>query len=369
MSARERLADGGPTGESLREELLDLGATPAEGDRLLADLGGLLDLADEVPTPSEELARLLAADTSSAGAARTGTASIDAARRRRARRSGALSGALVLAVSGVGATGLSAAANTLPAPFQEQVSQLSRAYLPFEFPSPTVLERAGQDAPESAGRADGSPRPETSAPSREQVQPQARAEDVVVDLTAPALVVRPQVATSRGEGAAPIDRAAAAPDDRATSDRPERGVRPARSDRPTRSEEPSSQSEPEPAPRASGVTVPPRASVPATVPATPGPAGAEPEKGRPESPGASVRPRLGTTTAVPDLAAPPAGQAERPQGDVAEQEDAQPTAGTPVPAEEPEQPADLAPPPEAPGTPGVAPRPEAPAVAETPAPD
>ena len=48
----------------------------------------------------------------------------------------AVAGALVLALSGVGATGLSAAANTLPRPLQHQVSQFSHHYLPFDLPEP-----------------------------------------------------------------------------------------------------------------------------------------------------------------------------------------------------------------------------------------
>ena len=43
-------------------------------------------------------------------------------------------GAVVLAISSVGATGLSAAANSLPSAVQHHVSQFSRHYLPFEFP-------------------------------------------------------------------------------------------------------------------------------------------------------------------------------------------------------------------------------------------
>ncbi|MET0839070.1 MAG: hypothetical protein ABWY19_09840, partial [Marmoricola sp.] len=52
------------------------------------------------------------------------------------RRKRAIAGALVLAVSGVGATGLSAAANTLPRPIQHRVHEFSKHYLPFDLPEP-----------------------------------------------------------------------------------------------------------------------------------------------------------------------------------------------------------------------------------------
>ena len=42
----------------------------------------------------------------------------------------------MLAFSSVGATGLSAAANTLPRPLQHQVSEFSRHFLPFDLPEP-----------------------------------------------------------------------------------------------------------------------------------------------------------------------------------------------------------------------------------------
>ena len=58
-----------------------------------------------------------------------------------------MAGALVLALSGVGATGLSAAANTLPRPLQHQVSQFSRDYLPFDLPEPPARHHRSQGLP------------------------------------------------------------------------------------------------------------------------------------------------------------------------------------------------------------------------------
>jgi hypothetical protein len=84
------------------------------------------DLVGEVPTPSAELEALF-------GEAPVGDERPTALR---ASRRSAVTGALVLALTGVGATGLSAAANTLPRAIQHQVSQFSQHYLPFDLPEP-----------------------------------------------------------------------------------------------------------------------------------------------------------------------------------------------------------------------------------------
>ena len=94
-----------------------------------------IDLVDDVPAPNAELAALLGP---SRWSDRTGSSSLLGPRRS------AVAGALVLALSGVGATGLSAAANTLPAPLQHQVSEVL-APLPALRPAepPVSLLRAG----------------------------------------------------------------------------------------------------------------------------------------------------------------------------------------------------------------------------------
>ena len=107
----------------------------------MADVVDLLlpleDLVDDAPAPSAELAALLGPERPRT-VARVGS-----------RRS-AVAGALVLALSGVGATGLSAAANTLPRPLQHQVSQFSQNYLPFDLPEPPAPHRRSQGLPELA---------------------------------------------------------------------------------------------------------------------------------------------------------------------------------------------------------------------------
>ena len=104
----------------------------------MADVVDLLlpleDLVDDAPAPSAELAALLGPERPRP-VARVG-----------GRRS-AVAGALVLALSGVGATGLSAAANTLPRPLQHQVSQFSQNYLPFDLPEPPAPHRRSQGLP------------------------------------------------------------------------------------------------------------------------------------------------------------------------------------------------------------------------------
>ena len=107
-------------------------------------LAPLDELADRAPAPSVELAALL-------GPASSG-ASHPTASRSRAR--GAAVGAVVIALSSVGATGLSAAANTLPRPFQHEVAEFSRDYLPFDLPEPPPPGQPfGAELPQALRRA------------------------------------------------------------------------------------------------------------------------------------------------------------------------------------------------------------------------
>ena len=120
--------------------LAQAGVRGEEADELRAVLGPLTQLGREVPEPSAELQALFGEDSGAAGG--------DAARRTgRSRGRGTVAGAVVLALSGVGATGLSAAANSLPSPWQRGVSEFSRHYLPFDFPEPTAQPRRPDGAP------------------------------------------------------------------------------------------------------------------------------------------------------------------------------------------------------------------------------
>ncbi|KQT93869.1 hypothetical protein ASG49_02585 [Marmoricola sp. Leaf446] len=130
------------------------GLDPVDRDHLREELGCLLSLVDDAPpAPSAELAALLGPPATGGGTVDRDLAHLVPLRRRTGPR-GAVTGAVVLAVATVGATGLSAAANSLPAPLQEQVADLSRAYLPFDFPRPRgALDRTPaleeQPAPQS----------------------------------------------------------------------------------------------------------------------------------------------------------------------------------------------------------------------------
>lgn len=117
----------------LREHGADLDLDTPDLHALGRELAPLLGLADQAPEPSAQLARLLAGHPHRSLA-------------RRARRPGAVASAVVLAISTVGATGLSAAANTLPAPLQRHVSDFSRQYLPWDAPAP--LHPWGTSAPD-----------------------------------------------------------------------------------------------------------------------------------------------------------------------------------------------------------------------------
>ena len=133
----------------LAESLL----APEETDQLVAVLAPLADLSGQVPAPSAELNLLFGAEPRSG----TWRSERGAAAPRSGRRgSGTVAGVVVLALSGVGATGLSAAANTLPGAWQHQVSEFSSRYLPFDFPDPRVgppnPSRKAHDAGETPRR-------------------------------------------------------------------------------------------------------------------------------------------------------------------------------------------------------------------------
>lgn len=110
----------------LQEMLAESGLAREEMTDVVEMLAPLDDLVQEVPAPSAELAALLGPDRGVHPRPRA----LFGGRR------GAVAGVVVLALSGVGATGLSAAANTLPRPLQHRVSQFSHHYLPFDLPEP-----------------------------------------------------------------------------------------------------------------------------------------------------------------------------------------------------------------------------------------
>jgi hypothetical protein len=107
----------------IEEMLSESGLDPELMGDVVVALTPLAEVGD-VPVPSAELAKLF-------GAGHPGRSVPALLGRRRA-----VAGVLVLALSGVSATGLSAAANTLPRPLQHGVSQFSRHYLPFDLPEP-----------------------------------------------------------------------------------------------------------------------------------------------------------------------------------------------------------------------------------------
>ena len=106
-----------------------------EATELGAVLAPLAELAEVAPEPSTELLALFGQETQPATSYDEPVCVRLFSPTPRVRR--AVAGAVVLALSGVGATGLSAAANTLPGPWQHHVSDFSRHYLPFDFPEPS----------------------------------------------------------------------------------------------------------------------------------------------------------------------------------------------------------------------------------------
>ena len=117
----------------LEEVLADAGLAPAEQAELSELLLPLVVTTDLVPEPSAELAALFG-EPAEGGDLGALVPRAHAVRRWRVRTASV--GAVVLAVSSVGATGLSAAANSLPSAVQHHVSQFSQHYLPFDFPEP-----------------------------------------------------------------------------------------------------------------------------------------------------------------------------------------------------------------------------------------
>ena len=117
----------------LEEMLADAGLAPTAQAELSGLLLPLAATTDLVPEPSAELAALFGESTEG-GEPGGLVPGAQAARPWRVRT--ATAGAVVLAISSVGATGLSAAANSLPSAIQHHVSQFSQHYLPFDFPEP-----------------------------------------------------------------------------------------------------------------------------------------------------------------------------------------------------------------------------------------
>lgn len=149
--------------EQLETMTAEAGLEVADLEALTGALAPLAELTDTVPAPSPELAALLGGTVPHSGT----SGAPAAARSERPRRSHGVRrtaiGALVLALSGVGATGLSAAANTLPEPLQHRVSQFSHDHLPFEFPEPDSRTRGLPEGEPDDGATVELPR--TPAPS------------------------------------------------------------------------------------------------------------------------------------------------------------------------------------------------------------
>lgn len=139
----------------IEEMFAESGLLLEEGDGLAEALAPLEQLAQDRPAPSAELAALF-------GQAEEVTSLAE-------RRKRAVAGALVLALSAVGATGLSAAANTLPRPLQHRVSEFSQHYLPFDLPEPPPPgQPLGVEAPPGAPSTE--PRPGDIGASRSAQQ-------------------------------------------------------------------------------------------------------------------------------------------------------------------------------------------------------
>ncbi len=137
------------------EAMLEESGLDAEaGDDLRAALAPLQQPDTCSPAPSDALAALFPATETGTPVAEVPPAPVTPLRTRGRR---AVSGALVLALAGVGATGLSAAANTLPAPWQQHVSEFSHRYLPFDLPGPRPAP------PRTRPPLSGAPQPRAAA--------------------------------------------------------------------------------------------------------------------------------------------------------------------------------------------------------------
>lgn len=106
----------------------EAGLDPFESEALATFLTSLESLVDEsAPVPAPALARMLAGGPTRGGAAVV---------RLAARRHRNALAAAALAVSGIVATGVAAAANDLPTTAQRVVAEFSQRFLPFDFPHP-----------------------------------------------------------------------------------------------------------------------------------------------------------------------------------------------------------------------------------------
>ena len=187
----------------LESMLAESGLAAEAADELRAALAPLQQPDTSAPAPSEALAALFPQGESAS--APVGTVTPIRARGRRA-----VSGALVLALASVGATGLSAAANTLPTPWQHQVSEFAHRYLPFDLPEPRLgppRERAplsGAGTPRTTAgtlvpsRPHARQAPRDDAPSTTVVVPRGRlAKAAVADATVARTPRSAQVTTTR----------------------------------------------------------------------------------------------------------------------------------------------------------------------------
>ena len=161
------------------DDLVDDAAEFLDGglDDLVAVLEELASLGDvEAPTPSDELALLLAGRPAGAHRPVRRTAAGRWAPARSHRRlAPALGGLAAAAVAGLTLTGTAAYAGELPAPMQRVVAHLSEDYLPFTFPRPVGDPPApARTSPRGAGArssGDAQPGTEPSAVARSGVEP------------------------------------------------------------------------------------------------------------------------------------------------------------------------------------------------------
>ena len=136
------------TENRVRELLAESGITGPDTDELATRLSALEQYVDDTPPePSPQLAALMAGKVTAAVVTPF------------SRRRGRVLVASLVAVGAVGAGGIAAAANELPAPAQDIVAELSERYLPFSLPRPTPA------AVEEAPASDGGPDPVMAPPS------------------------------------------------------------------------------------------------------------------------------------------------------------------------------------------------------------